>query len=476
MRFTGKAVWVLLSVFAASCATTVELEFQDLVASPTVESGTGEDPQVEVQEPTATPTPVEELPYDVAIDVYFADVERFWSTELPEFAGIEFEPVRDRIPYDPNRDQTVPPCGGETGPQDLYVGNAFYCDPDDYIAWDDIGLFPDLYRTFGDFTLGLVVAHEYGHAVQSRADYRGPTIFVELQADCLAGSWAGDVSTQQGGDIAFERADLDNAIGGFLTFADPPGTPARDDAAHGTAFDRLNAFADGFDNGTGVCADYISDPPQTATILIDRRDETGGNLPLEDLLPLLTGDLAAYMGALGERELSASFQAPGPPIEFGGPLGDPPPCGTLAASADAVIGSAYYCEADGQVYVDRSELEELWLEVGDFAPAYTVAHSYAMALVVEFIADDTRAAVLAADCLVGVWARDVFDEAAAAPAEPLHDLVLSAGDLDEGIVGLLLVPPLGPSLSVPEDLLTFDRVGDFGRGFLDGLSQCRLVP
>lgn len=478
----------------SACGTSIDLSLVDSAApaesgsDPGLPDGSATPSATETNEPegpdpspppssppVSTPGPVEELPYGEAIDVYFADIENFWATSMPAVFGREFEPVNARVPYEPRVEATIPECDGETGPRDLYEGNAFYCDPDDYIAWDDVGLFPDLYTTYGDFTLGLVIAHEYGHAVQTQVGLDGPTIVIELQADCLAGAWAAAVAAQQTTGVPFERADLDNAIGGFLTFADPLGTPAGDPTAHGTAFDRLNSFAEGFEAGAEICVGYLEDPPQTATILVDRFDATGGNLPLESLLPLLSEDLTIYLDALGGIEVGPGFGAPLDPVEFGRGIGDPAACDGEAVVADEVLGSAYYCGSDGQVYLDRAELEDLWSEVGDFAPGYAVAHSYVMSVVVEFVEDDPAAAVLAADCLVGVWARDVFDEAGLAPSERTHVLQLSAGDLDEGIVGLLLVPPLGPSLSTPEELVTFDRVAEFGRGFFQGFDQCRLV-
>ncbi|MCP4223955.1 MAG: hypothetical protein GY773_11475, partial [Actinomycetia bacterium] len=165
------------------------------------------------------------------------------------------------------------------------------------------GQFPELYEVFGDFAVGLVIAHEYGHAMQARGRVDGPTIFVELHADCLAGAWAGSVAAGEGGMAPFfDRDDLDGAIGGFLTFADPRGTPAADLEAHGTAFDRLNAFSEGFENGLTPCGAYLTDPPQTASILIDPEDEEG-NMPLVDLLPLLAEDLGVFMNTLGEAQV-----------------------------------------------------------------------------------------------------------------------------------------------------------------------------
>jgi len=466
-----------VGLLAVSCAATLEIDLVAESVSSSLAEGTptvvpsGDDPA-----PTSTvvptPTPPTPLSYDAAIGAYFTDVERFWGVALPDLFGQAFVPVDRRLPYDPARFESIPGCGGEVGPIELYEGNAFYCSPDDYIAWDDVGLFPDLFATFGDFAVGLVIAHEYGHAVQSRAGLQGRTIFLELQADCFAGAWASSVAAGEGALAPlFDPIDLDDAIGGFLTFADPLGTPAADAAAHGTAFDRLNAFAEGFSNGVGLCGSFLTDPPQTASILIDAADDTGGNMALEALLPQITADIAMVMQQLGQALVEPSFVAPSGFTEFAGPL-VPIECGALQVVPQEIDGSAFFCEADAVVYIDRVELEELWLDVGDFAPVYAVAHSYAMSVVAPLVTDPTRA-VFAADCLVGVWSRDVFDDASAVDRDP-ERLVLSAGDLDEGIVGLLLVTATGPSLRDPGSIGTFDRVSSFGAGFFRGADACEL--
>lgn len=481
---------VAMAFVAASCGVTFEIDLeagtdQQLAASdePATQPTSTAAPTPEATPaptvtptPTAaavvTPTPRAQLGYDEAIAVYFGDVERFWAGPAGPELGLEsFEPVDARFPYDPSSDD-VPRCAGQLGPREIYVGNAFYCEPDDYIAWDDVGLFPDLYRTYGDFTVGLVIAHEYGHAVQSRAGIDGPTIFVELQADCLAGAWAGSVADDDTSGVPLDQADLDNAIGGFLTFADPLGTPAGDPTAHGTAFDRLNAFAEGFAGGVGVCRDYISAPPLTATILLDPSDANEGNLPLDELLPLLIEDLGRFLQITGTEVAGGDFVAPTDLIQIDAvsPL---PACGERLLDPDEIDGAAWLCEADNTIYADRSELDDLFAEVGDFAPSYAVAHAWATAVSSAVLAEPVDV-VVAGDCLVGYWARDIFDEATARPLEPVHVLFLSAGDLDEGIVGLLLASATLPSLADVPPVSTFDRVAAFSSGFFRGLGECGL--
>src|SRR5699024_2798813 len=83
-------------------------------------------------------------------------------------------------------------CGGSTS--DIPM-NAFYCPPADVIAWDRAQLLPMLHQEFGPMAIGTVLAHEYGHAIQSDLGSRAgisrdtKTIVREQQADCFAGNY-----------------------------------------------------------------------------------------------------------------------------------------------------------------------------------------------------------------------------------------------------------------------------------------------
>ena len=65
-----------------------------------------------------------------------------------------------------HRDSAAPPC--TTDPQEV-AGNAFYCSTEDVVAWDAQQLLPELQDKFGDFVIPVVMAHEWGHAVQARS-------------------------------------------------------------------------------------------------------------------------------------------------------------------------------------------------------------------------------------------------------------------------------------------------------------------
>lgn len=53
-------------------------------------------------------------------------------------------------------------------------------------------LFLALRKTYGDMAITMVLAHEYGHAVQKQAQLVGrstPVLVAEQQADCLSGAY-----------------------------------------------------------------------------------------------------------------------------------------------------------------------------------------------------------------------------------------------------------------------------------------------
>ena len=165
-----------------------------------------------------------DLSYEDTIKVAFAQVEAFWAEQMPTLYDREFEPVAERIPYRPSQPESLPSCGGPIVQPELFAGQAMYCDIEDHIAWDDEGLFPDTYATYGDVTLAVIIAHEYVHAVQSRLQIAAPSIIAELQADCFAGAWTGTLTGRESDGLVVTDDDLTNIIGSQLRFRDAIGT------------------------------------------------------------------------------------------------------------------------------------------------------------------------------------------------------------------------------------------------------------
>ena len=100
--------------------------------------------------------------------------------------------------------------------------------------------------------MGIVLAHEYGHAIQSRIgalDQFLATIYTEQQADCFAGAWAGQAYRGESPLLRLGDADVRAGLIAMLEVRDPVGTNQFVEGGHGSAFDRVGAFQEGFVNG-----------------------------------------------------------------------------------------------------------------------------------------------------------------------------------------------------------------------------------
>ena len=238
--------------------------------------------------------------YEETIDLTVADLQEYWGSELPALYGVRYRRIPDAkvIPY--TSTSKIPRCGqGRLRYRDV-AENAFYCNAGKFLAYDDEGLFPQLDREFGDFTIALTLAHEWGHAVQDQAGLTGPTIALEQQADCFAGAWVGHVGEGASSRLSLREGNLDTGLAGLLTFRDPPGSDPTEDGAHGSAFDRVGAFQEGYDDGPERCAEFEDDPPALTDIpFTDEADfDRGGDLPYRDVIPTTAADLDAYWSGL----------------------------------------------------------------------------------------------------------------------------------------------------------------------------------
>jgi predicted metalloprotease len=74
-------------------------------------------------------------------------------------------------------------------------------------------------------------------------------VAAELQADCLAGAWSAALAFPENPfGVGLSAGDLDEGVAGFLAVSEEPGSS-------GTAFERFDAFEDGFFNGAEACLD-----------------------------------------------------------------------------------------------------------------------------------------------------------------------------------------------------------------------------
>ena len=449
----------MLSRFAALCSVIV------FVAACAVGDDPGQAAVSRVTTTTSTtsstlaappPTVPDAAAFSDFIDLAVADIEAYWRVTLPAQFEVDYEgPSGGVRPYRPSTG-TVPDCGDQML-GDVAANNAFYCIPDDFIAWDEEQLFPSLYDRFGDFALALVLAHEWGHLVQNRIDFEGRSIVRELQADCFAGAWAGQMGSQ--GGLAPSPGDIDEAVAGYLLFRDPPQASPDDPGAHGSTFDRVGAFLEGFELGVEVCGEYglgsrpvIVDVPFTQDDVI-----TGGDLDFARVAGTLGQSLDDFWIDIGLDVYGLDYASPAALVAY-----DPARQSLVCGGAEVTEAerNAFYCASDDVIAWDEPTLFlPLYRAFGDMAPGIVLSTAWAERALTLAGRPDGEFLQAEADCLSGAWVRWIFDG---------NDLPLrlSAGDLDEAI-GSLLVHP-----RPTDDMAAFERVAAFQTGFFDGAESC----
>ncbi len=359
--------------------------------------------------------------------------------------------------------------------------NAFYCPNGDFVAWDDVDLTNKLLDEFGPYTLAIVVAHELGHGIQQRAgvfDLNLITFVTEQQADCFAGAYTQWVAQGNSNLFELQLKDLDQALGGFLQILDPVGTDSVNDAgAHGSAFQRINAFEDGLKEGASTCKDYTNGSFNfVPEVFTDETDlESGGNLTLDQILSELPTNLDAFW-TKAFVDINQSWTAA--KLNAFDPDNEGARCGTDTASGDDAIGLAFYCSDDDTINVDATYLLPYALEnIGDLADGVLIGDLYSQrAQSLAGLDTGTLDANLQADCFTGVWVGTL------STGELSQDLTLSPGDLDEAVGAFLqfsdnaddIESGNGTTGSAFQRLDAF-RAGFFSsrnNGYANGLSVC----
>jgi len=407
---------------------------------------------------------------DTLIELSIADLEQFWTEQMPAVWDVDYTPVTAYGPYIVSQGD-VPVCGGPLQPQQ-YQGNAFYCSLNDTVQWDLEGLMAPLWTEYGDFTVALVMAHEWGHAVQERAgfDDSQPTIVSELQADCLAGAWTGRIDRDESDILRLDPGDLEEGMAGFILIGDSLGSAPNGADAHGNSFARLSAFFDGYSRGAGFCAGFEDTPPPFFHIDLEA---SGGviDLPYAETAPLLSQALEDFWAALWPQEFGTAWDPVDSTIPVFPSSGDLPSCGGFTPDRSFFEGNAFYCPADDYVAWDEEQLfPALYQNIGDMAIGLVLATQWHEAVQTRLgLATEGEAATLQRDCLTGVWTAALtfeFDT----PQNPTQ-IVLTAGDLDEGISGFLVTSaPAGTEGHAS----AFRRFESFKDGFLNGVDVCGL--
>lgn len=388
-----------------------------------------------------------------------ADLESYWGEHYPEVYGTEFTPVEGGYYAVYPSTGELPPCA--SSPDDI-AGNAFYCFTDDVMAWDAEGLLPDLQSKFGDFVIPVVMAHEFGHAVQGRAEVEGRTVTKELQADCFAGAWSKHAIDDQVFEV--NAAGLDSALAGVLDLRDSPGTSAMDPNAHGSGFDRVGAFQDGFANGPGKCKDYRDDDPMVLALpFASAEDEArGGDVDYDYVVNTVPYDLEDYWSQAYPLVSDGQPWVPVHGLEPFDPA-NPPMCGNQSAAGYAL----FYCVPDDYVGWDNEEaMPAIAYKGGDYAVATLLATQYGLAVLARLgDSSDEKTQTVRGDCFAGAYTASVILQ----NRPETSTFGISPGDLDECIKALLVFRGEGDA----ERQGAGDaRVRAFREGVMNGVEPC----
>ena len=189
------------------------------------------------------------------------DVQEYWIDEFPAaFDGLAY-PVTQTVFFSGFTNTGCGQASAQTGP--------FYC-PADELVYFDLDFLAQLQSTFGaegDLAAQYIVAHEYGHHVQNalginaemnRLQRSDPgraneySIALELQADCLAGTWAKDAAERDQldspGEVQ-EAIDAAAAVGDDRIQQQTQGRVDPESWTHGSSEQRVEWFTRGFETG-----------------------------------------------------------------------------------------------------------------------------------------------------------------------------------------------------------------------------------
>ena len=453
-------------------------------------------------QPTNTPTPDEPTfevtpgvvdfgtdkpaqPYDGFLTAAFGDIQSFWSDAFPEAYGTAFKPLAGGIfaAY-PSRADDIPGCGttASSSYDDVASLGAFYCIDGDFMAYDDDSLLPSLVNDLGKEAVAIVLAHEFGHAVQARAgEWDQPGVLKEQQADCFAGAWSAHVASGGSDLITFDDADVRSGLVAMINVRDPIDSAGLTDPdAHGTGFDRVGAFQDGFEGGVLRCKTFFTEDRLNNLIDIpfDDKDQNGGNLPLidngtidpaigpQDIITLIPGSLATFWTDLAAAN-SVPFTAPTlQPFSSDGPL---PSC--AGVDAKQLPNNVVFCAADNTIYWDEDFARGLAEDplTGDMSVGYLFSNAYSESIQHALNSQATgEPRALFDACLTGAWVGYIIPPI---PAARENTLQLSAGDLDEAVI--IAIARSDESADTNVNGSAFEKISAFRTGVLGGLNVCR---
>lgn len=490
----GVILSAALLTLSVACGTTGQETTTPSTAA--AQSSSGDKPTTTKKSTDATDTTVKSTgdkpketkrnknakPYAEALDISLQDIQDYWAETMPKvYDGQEYKRIPSENLYAVTPKTTAPGCsskGGKSTYEDV-KDNAFYCSLGGFVAWDDAKLLPELYTEFGEYAIAMVFAHEWGHAIQDQVGImdKYKSILIENQADCFAGAWTAH-TLDNTSDTGFRAsaADLQSAVAGMLKFRDTPGSDVKGEQAHGSGFDRVNGFSEGFEQGAARCADFPTNPPPFTNIQFSSQEEldSGGNLPYEDAVKVATADLNAYWSSLTDK-----FQ----PVDSVQPFSrdtSMPTCGKQTYTEEEALGTAFFCVDDNYVAWDEEMMKDVSVEIGDMGVGVLLAKQWAISAQVqdgqskEMI--ESKQGVLQQSCFTGSWIKAVLDGDKHQPAAENGNpqLTLSPGDLDEAVRSFLAFSETPDKKGETATGSAFEQIEAFRVGFLsdNGPKEC----
>lgn len=160
----------------------------------------------------------------------------------------------------------------------------FYC-PADQRVYLDLSFWRQMETQLGassaDFARAYVIAHEYGHHVQtltgasqqvqraqqaagSEAEANRYSVALELQADCYAGVWAANAAAVSNGQVALTAGDLEeglrtaSAIGDDTLQRRQGGRVVPEGFTHGSSAQRQEWLRRGYESGDPAACDTFA--------------------------------------------------------------------------------------------------------------------------------------------------------------------------------------------------------------------------
>jgi predicted metalloprotease len=397
-----------------------------------------------------------------------SDIEEYWEDAYGATFDGQFTPVEALISWDANGFDGTPFCGEDT----YGLVNAAFCYDDETIGWDRGELMPALRKSYGDMGMTLVLAHEYGHAVQHQAGLKSkntPTLVAEQQADCFAGAYMRWVAEGKSPRFTLSTGEgLNNVLAAVIAFRDPllaEGDPEVGVDEHGSAFERLSAFQFGFTDGPSACA------------AIDMREigQRRGDLPVllpEDQtgeLPVTEESVRSIVDAMG------ILFTPAKPPQLSFKSSDAESCPDVRPSPPAS-----YCPATNTIIVDLPELEAMGVqsdsEDGGLASGDNTAYSVLVSRYMQAIQHarggvllDNAEAALRTACLTGVATVKMSKNVTTPDG---NTIALTAGDVDEAVSGILTNGLAASDVNGESVPSGFSRIDAFRVGVLGDEDRC----